>query len=554
MGTRVIHRRSTAMVASLTMLLLAALLLLWPAPAHAQEADDDFVEGEVVVKLDPRTNATIGQVNRDYGTVTKEVLLENCATCAKIYLLEITDGTSTEAKAEQMEEDPRRRIAYAEPNFITEAPEGDPRHKAFSGSTPTPSADPAPYSSQYAIDALNLPAAHEISRGRSAVVAVLDTGVDLDHPELQGSLTAARYNFVDDNRVPADRPDGVDNDADGEVDEQTGHGTHVAGIVHLTAPEARIMPLRVLDSDGTGNVFLIAEAIAFAVRNDADVMNLSLGSRRESDLLEDIFEDLVPDDDDDDENEAEVLENVPPEGVVVVGAAGNGNSSTPQYPAAEEGAIAVASVDDQEKKSEFSNYDVRSDDKWIDISAPGEEIYSTFPTGQYASWAGTSMATPFVAGQAALIRSVNPTLKPEADDNRPSVENFIKSTARSLDAKNPDYAGLLGAGHADIGASLHKANPPPTITAMSPKPGTTIKNRRPAIRATVRDRPTNLAKSNIRLFVDGKRKTRFAYNRGTDRLTFRSPRLSYKRHTVRVVATDAHGKKTVGTWRFRVVR
>lgn len=557
MGTRAIHRRSTAMVAPLTMLLLATLLFLWPATVHAQEADDDFVEGEVVVKLDPRTNATIEQVNRDYGTATREVLLENCATCAKIYLLEIRDGTSTEAKAEQMEDDPRKRIAYAEPNFIIDTPEGDPRWKARTDNAPVSSSNPAPYSNQYALGALNLSAAHDISRGRDAVVAVLDTGVDLDHPELQSSLTAARYNFVDDNRVPADEPDGKDNDGDGEVDEQVGHGTHVAGIVHLTAPEARIMPLRVLDSDGTGNVFLIAEAIAFAVRNDADVVNLSLGSRRESDLLEDILEDLVPDDDDDDdddENEAEVLENVPPEGVVVVGAAGNLNSSTPQYPAAEEGAIAVASVDEQEKKSEFSNYDVRGDDKWVDISAPGEEIYSTFPEDRYASWAGTSMATPFVAGQAALIRSVNPTLKPEADDNRPSVAYFIKSTARSLDAKNPDYKGLLGAGHANIGASLRRANPAPTITAMSPKPGVTIKNRRPVIRATVRDRPTNLARSNIRLFVNGQRKTRFAYNRSTDRLTFRSPRLSYKRHTVRVVATDAHGKKTVRTWRFRVVR
>jgi hypothetical protein len=89
---------------------------------------------------------------------------------------------------------------------------------------------------------------------------------------------------------------------------------------------------------------------------------------------------------------------------------------------------------------------------------------------------------------------------------------------------------------------------------MSPKPGVTIKNRRPTIRATVRDRPTNLARSNIRLFVDGRIKGRFAYNRSTDRLAFKGPRLSYKRHTVRVVATDAHGKKTVRTWRFRVVR
>lgn len=544
MNIEVKRRRSVVVV-----LLLAVLALFWTVPAHAQETDGDFVEGEVVVKLNPNTNATVEQINAAYGTSTKETLLENCRTCAKIYLLEITDGTGTEAKAEQMAAD--SRLGYAEPNFVVEAPEGDPRHSAWGGESPTPSDDAAPYSNQYAIGALDLSGAHDISQGKGAVVAVLDTGVQLDHPELSGSLTAARYDFADDVGVPNDEPNNLDDDGDGEVDEQTGHGTHVAGIVHLTAPEARIMPLRVLDSDGRGNVFLIAEAIAYAVRNDADVINLSLGSRQESGLLEDIFEDLVPDDDDDG---AEVLAGVPPEGVVVVGAAGNGNTNTPQYPAAEEGAIAVASVDEQEKKSGFSNYGTASD-SWIDISAPGEEIYSTFPTGQYASWGGTSMATPFVAGQAALIRSVRPALKPESDGpNQPSVENFIKSTARSIDAKNPDYTGLLGAGHTDIGASLRKANTAPTITAVRPKPGVTIKNRRPTISATVRDRQTNLAKPNIRLLVDGARKGRFAYNRSTDRLTYRSTRLSYKRHTVKIIARDAQGKKAIKTWSFRVVR
>jgi thermitase len=339
----------------------------------------------------------------------------------------------------------------------------------------------------------------------------------------------------------------------------------VAGIVHLTAPEAKIMPLRVLDSDGTGNVFLVAEAIQYAVRNGADVINLSLSSRRESDLLEDVFEDLVPedDDDDDDDNEADALVGVPPEGLVVVGAAGNANSDAPRYPAAEEGAIAVAAVNEEEKKAEFSNYDTTGEEKWIDVSAPGETIYSTFPTDKspsgYASWSGTSMATPFVAGQAALIRSIRPLLRPEADPGQPSVENYIKNTARSLDAKNPDYVGRLGAGHADAGASLRAAKPAPppntapTVTAMSPRAGARIKNRRPAISSTVRDARTNLAKSNIVLYVDGRRKN-FSYNTATDRLIYRSPRLSYSRHSVRIVARDPQGLVGNRAWVFRVVR
>lgn len=89
---------------------------------------------------------------------------------------------------------------------------------------------------------------------------------------------------------------------------------------------------------------------------------------------------------------------------------------------------------------------------------------------------------------------------------------------------------------------------------MNPRPGARIKSRRPSIRATVRDAETNLAKSHIRLFVDGKRKSAFGYDRSTDRLSYRSGRLAYARHTVKIVATDPHGKRTVKTWRFRVVR
>ncbi|MDQ3302139.1 MAG: S8 family serine peptidase [Actinomycetota bacterium] len=530
-------------------LLLAALGLVFAAPAHAQGADGDFVEGELVVKIDSRSGATIEQINAQYNTRVKESLLENCSTCAKIYLLEITDGSTTGAKVEEMEGD--QRLSYAEPNIITESPEGDKRHNARPDGTPTLSPDPVPYSNQYAVGTMNLSEAHGISRGGGAVVAVLDTGVQFDHPELAGSFTAARYDFADDDGVPADEGNGADDDGDGEIDEQVGHGTHVVGIVHLTAPEAKIMPLRVLDSDGTGNVFLIAEAIQYAVRNNADVINLSLGSRRESELLEDVFEDLEAEDDDDDD-ESEALVGVPPEGVVVVGAAGNDGTDAPQYPAAEEGVIGVLSVNGQEKKSEFSNYGTATE-SWVDVSAPGDGIHSPFPTGQYASWSGTSMATPFVAGQAALIRGERPTLPSTADGGQQSVEGVIERTARSIDAKNPDFTGKLGAGHADAGASLRALNTAPVISALKPQPGNKIKDRRPTVSATVRDAQTDLTKSNIRLYLDGRRKT-FSYDGSRDRMTHKTGKLSFGRHSVRVVARDAQGLVRSKVWAFKVVR
>ena len=267
------------------------------------------------------------------------------------------------------------------------SPEGSKRHRARPGGDPTPTPpDSTSYRTQYAIDNLNLPEAHGVNRGAGAVVAVIDTGVQSNHPELVGK-TIAGYDFIDQDRTPNDVGNRRDDDGDGEKDELVGHGTHVAGIVALAAPEARIMPVRALDTEGRGTTFGIAKAIRYAVRNGADVVNLSLGSSQETDLLADLLGD-----DDDDEEEGRV---------VFVAAAGNDNNSVRQFPAAEENAIAVTSVDQQKKKSDFANFG-GVEERWVKVAAPGTDIHAPFPTGRYATWSGTSMATPFVAGQAAL--------------------------------------------------------------------------------------------------------------------------------------------------------
>ena len=137
-------------------------------------------------------------------------------------------------------------------------------------------------------------------------------------------------------------------------------------------------------------------------------------------------------------------------GVLVVAAAGNSNSVAPHYPAAgsgvaasADGLVAVTSVDNLGRKSSFANYG-----SWVDIAAPGENIRSAFPLSVYASWSGTSMATPFVSGQAALIHAVYGSLDPAG------VEQRIRCSARSLALADPIYGAMLGAGHADVGASL----------------------------------------------------------------------------------------------------
>lgn len=386
-------------------------------PAQALVENENFKNGEVVVKLGEGT--TVEEINADYGSTTLQKLLGS----AGIYLLKLPDTANTQAVATRMGSDPR--LIYAEPNFVAEAPEGDGKHWAFG------LLDAKPNYEQYAARSLGLSCARQINRGAGTTVSVLDTGAQLDHPDLQTNFQGvARYDFVDDDTDPSERMVGLDSDGDGAADELSGHGTHVAGIVESVAPEARIMPLRVLDSEGSGNVFVIAEAISFAERNGADVINMSFGTAGRSDLLQ------------------EVVQRASENGVVIVAAAGNVAVSSPHYPAAGDSVIATTSVDRFGKKSAFATYG-----PWVDVAAPGEGIRSTFPTSTEAYMSGTSMAAPFVAGQAALIRSVKPLLNPEG------VQGVISGTARPLNDRNPNYLGLLGAGSANIGASMRMLVP-----------------------------------------------------------------------------------------------
>jgi subtilisin family serine protease len=322
------------------------------------------------------------------------------------------------------------RVLYAEANFVAETPEtaaGDGRHRAYSISSTSESSDP------YAAENLKLSCAAKISQGQGITVAVLDTGAQLDHPALKANFkNVKRYDFVNDDTDPSDRPVGLDEDGNGLKDQLVGHGTHVAGIVDLVAPAAKIMPLRVLDSEGYGDVFTISKAISFAQRNGAHVINLSLGTSSKSKLLQEMVNDATRN------------------GVVVAAAAGNSNLIVPHYPAAgdgtvasAEGLVAVTSVGKNQTKSSFANYGL-----WVDIAAPGDDIRSAFPISKYANWSGTSMSTPFVSGQAALIRKVYGSITPE------SIETKIRNSAQSLLLKDPVYGSMLGAGHADVCASL----------------------------------------------------------------------------------------------------
>ncbi len=291
------------------------------------------------------------------------------------------------------------------------------------GETPFPNV-PDLGGTSWGLDAINAPEVWaQGDTGQDVIVAVVDTGVDYNHPDLSNNI------WVNSNEIAGD---GVDNDGNGYVDDIRGwdfvdgdnspmdlesHGTHVAGIIAAedngsgitgVAPNARIVPIRVLDADGYGNDTDIAAGIRYAVDNGANVINLSLGGDFSSDA------------------ESEAVQYAAEHGVVVVMAAGNERdlgASQPSFPGrlADRWGIAVGAVDSNKVVAYFSNPAGTTPLDYV--VAPGVDILSTTPNNTYQSFSGTSMATPYVAGVAALILSANPNLTPA------QVEQIVTETA-----------------------------------------------------------------------------------------------------------------------------
>lgn len=397
--------------------------------------NDDYVPGEVVVRIQPGTD--IARLAADYGLASTPI--DQFGKRA-IYRMRITDGTFPPVRANQLAYDPMGRVVFAEPNYIEQTPESIGRLIWAHGG------GPGEYKGQWAAERIRLSQAHTVTRGAGIVVAVLDTGIEKNHPAFAGRLIAG-YDFVDLDSDPSE--EGVYGKNLGY-----GHGTHVAGLVGLAAPDAKIMPVRVLDKDGIGNIWVLAEGLAYAADPDgnpgtsdgAHVINLSLGTRRKTNLLGQLVASLVKgnddndgseiggnddggigggggtgggDDDDDDGDDGGddgdgggqsfASSLVVKKGIVVVAAAGNRASSILEYPAAEDlaGVISVGASTISNRLATFSNWGW-----WVRVAAPGENVLSSVPGGGYGSWSGTSMSSPLVAGSAALVRAQNPHLYP----------------------------------------------------------------------------------------------------------------------------------------------
>lgn len=244
------------------------------------------------------------------------------------------------------------------------------------------------------------------------VVAVLDSGIDASHPWFGTHLVPGR-SFVG---------------AQEDVSDGHGHGTHVAGIVRQADPTARIMPIRVVDSSGRGSDGAVARGITWAVENGAKVINLSLGGPGRSSVLD------------------AAVTFARSRDVVVVAAAGNyGESGSPMvFPAAHDLAVAVAAVDGSLAAAPFSNRG-----SYVDVAAVGVAVSSSLPGGGSGMMSGTSMASPYVAGLFAQLRSARPDL------DAASLAAHVERT--SVDLGDPGRDDVYGWGAIDPARALAEA-------------------------------------------------------------------------------------------------
>lgn len=383
--------------------LLAAVFLAAGMHVHAV-GDDPVRPGEVLVKL--RTTTALQPLLDKYqfGVISQ-------FGSRPIYRLSLQGQANLKDTIAALLQE--AGVLLAEPNVVFSSPEARGNDAWAIGA-------PSAYMAQWAPDALGLAAAQLLSTGAGVRVAVLDTGADLQHPALAGRLLPG-FDFVD-----------YGNDASevgSRADAGFGHGTHVAGIVAMVAPDAMIMPLRVLDVAGQGNTWVLAEALLYAVDPDgnpatddgAHVINLSLGTRTPTHLLGTIAKlvtcSVVDVKDDQDDEQSDPGYNGDKDrcstsrGVVIVAAVGNSATDrVREYPAAEGayGLLAVGASNVLSRRAKFSNFG-----SWVNLAAPGEGITSSVPGGGYGTWSGTSMAAPFVAGTAALVRALNPGMAPD---------------------------------------------------------------------------------------------------------------------------------------------
>ena len=426
--------------------LSSALFLLAPGPARLQaesasptgdpppaNTDADFAPGEVLVGVlrdaplfsksrAEREQALAGMAGVSVSPV-EELMITDATDAPRFFRLGVEPGAEL-ATIERLRMQPS--IAFAEPNWIVRAAvvPGD--------QIPVPVLpnDPLFRPNQWGMQRVGAPRAWAISQGSAIRVAVIDTGIDFSHPEFTGRLLIGK-NYVTPGLSPHD---------------DSGHGTHVTGIIAAAlnngqgvaglAPKVLIDPRKALDSNRTGTVANIAQAIRDSADEGARIINLSLTTPSPSSVLEAAVNYAVG------------------KGILLVGAAGNTAPNPVHWPAAYAGVLAVAATDMEDQRAYYSNRGA------VDLAAPGglpsQLIYSTWPTGGfpcgtvvvagYCTAIGTSMSAAYVSGAAALMWGTRPDL------TLLQVRNLLLETVRKTGAPATD----VGVGRLDVQAAMRQ--------------------------------------------------------------------------------------------------
>jgi len=374
-----------------------------------------------------------------------------------------------------------------------------------------------------------------IGSGVGVKIAIVDTGIQINHPDLVSNIVQG-YDFVN---------------SDTDANDDNGHGTHVAGLASASLNQAgvvgvshssKLMPVKVLNAQGYGYLSDVAKGIYYATDNGARVINLSLGSTTDSLVLKD------------------AVNYATSKGVLVVAAAGNDGGAPCSYPAAYSNAICVVATDSNNLLASFSNIGG-------ELAAPGVYNYSTYLGGTYRYLSGTSMATPHVSGAVALLFSVCPTCSAS------EIRTVMRETAVDLGEVGQDI--LFGYGLVDLTAAVSKlqlqpveepVSETPTETPDSETPTTTTTKKNTTLQAisilepvisrgkkyipdTVQDinvkytlspitEDSNLEK--VVLYLDNKEIT--SSTNQTDTFVVSKDLLNHSQHWVKVEAKFADGK------------